>query len=216
MRLFWSLCRLTTVRKLSTLRYVKELLAPRVTRFSYLDAGDTPLSFREVLERWADVNGDGSLDRAFHSQVLSDLPLNAYRWETPVVDLQRFDRPFEFVVLDDPSLDRPEDGSAFRRHFDTATDEQMVLTFQNLGRNAVLVVPTLGGEQVNHCHLASFLNTCTASQESLLWHHVGKAMLKRVSDLPVWLSTAGGGVPWLHVRLDNKPKYYGHRPYRAA
>jgi hypothetical protein len=29
-----------------------------------------------------------------------------------------------------------------------------------------------------------------------------------------WLSTAGMGVPWLHVRLDDRPKDYGHRPYR--
>ncbi|MEM7785724.1 MAG: hypothetical protein AAF623_20425, partial [Planctomycetota bacterium] len=60
----------------------------------------------------------------------------------------------------------------------------------------------------------SFLATCSASQESQLWHHVGKAMLRRVSSEPVWLSTAGGGVPWLHIRLDNSPKYYSHRLYR--
>ncbi len=42
----------------------------------------------------------------------------------------------------------------------------------------------------------------------------GQEMEKRVSDKPVWLSTAGGGVPWLHVRLDNRPKYYSYRPYR--
>ncbi len=33
---------------------------------------------------------------------------------------------------------------------------------------------------------------------------------------PVWLSTAGAGVSWLHVRLDDRPKYYGHGPYRTA
>jgi hypothetical protein len=33
---------------------------------------------------------------------------------------------------------------------------------------------------------------------------------------PVWLSTAGAGVSWLHVRLDDRPKYYGYRPYQEA
>ncbi|MFO1021395.1 MAG: hypothetical protein U0903_11970 [Planctomycetales bacterium] len=33
---------------------------------------------------------------------------------------------------------------------------------------------------------------------------------------PVWLSTAGAGVPWLHVHLDDQPKYYSHAPYRAV
>jgi hypothetical protein len=31
---------------------------------------------------------------------------------------------------------------------------------------------------------------------------------------PEWLSTAGAGVSWLHVRLDDRPKYYGYAPYR--
>jgi Family of unknown function (DUF6940) len=29
-----------------------------------------------------------------------------------------------------------------------------------------------------------------------------------------FFSTAGAGVAWLHVRLDDRPKYYGYPPYR--
>ena len=29
----------------------------------------------------------------------------------------------------------------------------------------------------------------------------------RIDDRPLWLSTAGDGVAWLHVRLDQRPKY---------
>ncbi|MFY0533025.1 DUF6940 family protein [Nannocystis pusilla] len=32
----------------------------------------------------------------------------------------------------------------------------------------------------------------------------------------VWLSTSGSAVPWLHVRLDARPKYYVFGPYRAV
>ena len=194
---------------MENLRFVKDEITAKAFRFYYIDADDRPLSFREVVNRWADKNGDGSLFRAFHCQVLSGVPFQAYRWETPVVDLDRFDLQFEFVVLDDPELDRPEDRSAFSRHFDAAAENQAVVVFESLGRDAVLVAPTPGGGHVNHCHLASFLHTCDARQESHLWYHVGKAMLDRVSDVPVWLSTAGGGVPWLHMRLDSTPKYYG-------
>jgi|TARA_B110000114_G_scaffold61516_1_gene65428 hypothetical protein len=31
---------------------------------------------------------------------------------------------------------------------------------------------------------------------------------------PVWVSTNGGGVSWLHIRLDAKPKYYQYEPYK--
>ena len=38
------------------------------------------------------------------------------------------------------------------------------------------------------------------------------------SDNPhnVWLSTAGDGIAWLHVRLDPSPKYYQHDEYRRS
>ena len=41
-------------------------------------------------------------------------------------------------------------------------------------------------------------------------------MATRVGAAPVWLNTAGAGVPWLHARLDGGPKYYHHAPYRRA
>lgn len=31
---------------------------------------------------------------------------------------------------------------------------------------------------------------------------------------PVWFSTSGMGVPWLHFRLDHRPKYYTFTPYK--
>ncbi len=47
-----------------------------------------------------------------------------------------------------------------------------------------------------------------------LWELVGEAMQRRPSHEPVWFSPAGAGVSWLHVRLDDRPKYYGYEPYR--
>ena len=45
-------------------------------------------------------------------------------------------------------------------------------------------------------------------------YRLADAIAARVGAEPVWLSTAGAGVPWLHVRLDDRPKYYGFGPYR--
>jgi hypothetical protein len=53
-------------------------------------------------------------------------------------------------------------------------------------------------------------------QKHALWMLVGVAMQRRLNNRPVWLSTAGAGVSWLHVRLDDRPKYYGYRPYRET
>ena len=69
-----------------------------VLKFSYVNRNDDRLSFREVVKLWADENQEGSLFRAFHCQILSDVGFNAYRWETPVVDSECCDRPFEYVT----------------------------------------------------------------------------------------------------------------------
>ena len=63
-------------------------------------------------------------------------------------------------------------------------------------------------------HLAAFVRGAPAQQRHVLWQRVADAMMRRLSGQPVWLSTAGAGVSWLHVRLDDRPKYYSFSEYR--
>jgi protoheme ferro-lyase len=46
-----------------------------------------------------------------------------------------------------------------------------------------------------------------------IWRLVAEAVEARLGSAPMWLSTAGLGVHWLHVRLDSRPKYDRHRVY---
>ena len=121
-------------------------------------------------------------------------------------------RPFECVLLNAPELDRPPDPGAFVEHFGKA--EVDVAVFPNLGGDAILVVPGPVGGASAYGHLATFVRHAPAPQRDALWQAVGEAMARRVGVRPVWLSTAGAGVPWLHVRLDDRPKYYVFGPYR--
>jgi hypothetical protein len=105
----------------------------------------------------------------------------------------------------------PQDSEAFAEHF---RPDRSVVTFDNLGGDAMLIAPCPGGERSNYSHLASFVATAPAPQQDALWQAVGRAMEKRIGARPLWVSTAGLGVAWLHVRLDDRPKYYRHAPYR--
>jgi hypothetical protein len=125
------------------------------------------------------------------------------------------DRPFEFVLLDSPELARTPDAQAFAQQFLDAPEETVV-DFPNLGKDAILVVPCPKGPLPAYGHLGAFLRHATEAQRHALWIAVGKAMERRLGSRPVWLSTAGAGVAWLHVRLDDRPKYYGYAPYRTA
>jgi hypothetical protein len=123
-------------------------------------------------------------------------------------------RPFEFVLPDSPGLAQHPDPQAFAEHFAAADKE--VVAFPNLGKDAILVVPCPIIEPSAYGHLAAFARLAPESQRHALWRQVGEAMERRVGGKPVWLSTAGAGVSWLHVRLDDRPKYYGFGPYRRS
>jgi len=150
--------------------------------------------------------------RRFLRDALAGSRFEAFFWETPPVTLDTLDRPFEMALVDAPALARTEaDPSAFADHFAHTTAD--VVTFANLGRDAVLVVPSPRGPQSAYGHFARFLREGAAEQVDVVLAEVGRAATARVSATPMWMSTAGLGVSWLHVRLDDRPKYYRHAPY---
>lgn len=178
----------------------------QVHRFNLLDGGDA-LSYAAVLDSW---ENDESF-RSFFLMLLKEVPFSAYRWETPPVTSHNRDQPFEFAIVRDPKLEVAPDPSPFAAHL--AEAEADVAVFKNLGGDADLVAPCPQGPETAYGHLASFAREAPASQNHTLWQTVAQVMKRRIGDRPIWLSTAGGGVAWLHVRLDIRPKYYQHRPY---
>jgi hypothetical protein len=185
-----------------------EELSIGCTRFT-IDLDASPVSYAEVLRRW---QNDVSF-RSFFTGLLADAPYAAFRWETPPITAATAKRPFEFVLLDSPELARNADRGAFAEHFKRGVTEGVV-EFANLGKDAIMVVPCPSGPDSAYVHLAAFVRQAPEPQTHALWSAVGAAMERRLSTMPVWLSTAGAGVAWLHVRLDDRPKYYGHAPYR--
>lgn len=178
----------------------------RGSRFPvYLDA--RPATFAEVIHAW---QTDADFCSWFNA-LLADAPYSAFRWETPAVTSDTAARPFEFVLLDSPSLARRPEPEAFAEHFAGTTP---VVTFPNLGGDAILVVPAPVAGPDAYGHLAAFVRRAPEPQRHALWQSVGEAMARRIGAIPVWLSTAGAGVSWLHVRLDDRPKYYGFAPFR--
>lgn len=173
-----------------------------------MERDGVPVSFGDVMAGWQ----RDSAFRAFFIEVLAQVPLEAFRWETPPVTRDTPDQPFEFVLLDAPELKRPADPADFVEHFRNAASGE-VIEFANLGGDALMVVPTPTEPGAACAHLAAFARGAPADQQHALWQRVGRALERRLGERPVWLSTAGAGVPWLHVRLDDRPKYYGYEPW---
>ncbi|MEL7024159.1 MAG: hypothetical protein AAGL69_10465 [Pseudomonadota bacterium] len=183
-------------------------LDDRLHRYQIIENGGC-VSFGSAFQLLRD-------DPQFRSILIAALvesPFSAYRWETPSVTRETADRDFEFVLLGAPGLKRAPDPSVFAEHF-KADVERSVVAFENLGGDAMMVVPCPVGDSSKYCHLADFVRTAPQAQAHALWQAVGEKASARLSHRPMWINTAGGGVAWLHVRMDSTPKYYHHAPYR--
>ncbi len=184
----------------------EELANVRGLRFA-IDFDSRPATIADVLHGW---QNDADF-RSLFNLLLAEVPFTAFRWETPAVTTATMSQSFEFVLLDSPGLARRPDPKAFGMHFSRADAD--IAVFPNLGGDAVIVVPYPVADLSANGHLAAFVRLALESQCQALWKAVGDAMGRRIEAKPVWLSTAGAGVSWLHVRLDDRPKYYGFMPY---
>ncbi len=175
------------------------------------EASGNTLTYRDVLELWQQSQSF----RDFFCGLLRESRFERFRWETPVVCQKTLDREFEFVLVNSELLPSWGDPRAFAEHFTEVEEESpQVISFSNLGRNAVLVVPKpLAGPEA-YPQLAAFIRHAPLAQQHEFWCVVATQMKQRMNERPVWLSTAGMGVSWLHVRLDDRPKYYVWASYK--
>jgi len=152
--------------------------------------------------------------RAVLIEALRAAPFAAYFWETPpTLD---DDRPFECVVIDAPSLRGAQaNPNAFADRF--LEPSRSIASFENLGGDAELIVPR-PLDSWDGAHLAAFIRSAPDELVHDLFRAVAESAVRRLGTRggPIWVSTAGLGVSWLHVRLDARPKYYAHGPYRDA
>lgn len=185
--------------------FSKHILGADTHHYTY-QRDKSDLTYGDVLHQW---QHDAEF-RSFHIQTMQSISFLAYRWETPPISTQTHNRPFEFVVIDAPYLDRPVRRQDFAEHFQI---DDSVADFPNLGGNAWLIVPVSDVSSSTYTHLGSFTRLAGAPQQHALWQRVGLCMAARGNEKPLWLSTAGDGVAWLHVRIDTRPKYYHHQPY---
>jgi len=167
------------------------------------------LTVRSWIQALCDQDAGHALEQA-----IAESGFDAVFWECPPVRDTTLDDPFECVLVHSSALARVKANPApFRHVLDSAAP---VATFDNLGGDATLVVPT--SQASNNCypHLAQFCRTAPDDQRRAVWRALGEAIHPRVQQRPIWVSTSGLGVYWLHFRLDSRPKYYTHRPYRAV
>lgn len=181
-----------------------------------------PVGLPHLLQALHDTREGGSSD-ALCKALANSVPYRAFAVEFPALQslhAASSEPPTAaFRVVDSPVLANANVDSKPFKHMlssDTCKAPPYIAVFKNLGGDATLVAPCPHPDATSdlkeYAHIASFVRLAPAEQQRQLWHIVALELERSVSasnsSKPVWLSTAGEGVFYLHVRLDSSPKYY--------
>ncbi|MCP4382926.1 MAG: hypothetical protein GY798_16155 [Hyphomicrobiales bacterium] len=170
------------------------------------------LAFADVLDLWE------------RDPTFADFFISLFRrtgrercvWETPALSNRSLAQEFECVIHDAPGYVGQPDRRTFADYFDADNAPDGIVAFENIGGDAFLIVPSPYRADADYSGLADFFREAPISQQRGLWREVGRHAKRRLSGRPLWVSVAGGGVQWLHIRLDSFPKYYRYRPYTKS
>ena len=112
---------------------------------------------------------------------------------------------YEDEYLEYPSLPHQQDYTPFQEYINASKDKRVV-SFYNLSKDTVLVVP-MPRKNKNFATLKHFVDNASNQQQGAFWKHVAQ-LLETTTDGGYFVSVHGHGVPYLHVRISRTPKYY--------
>tara|TARA_Y100000310_G_scaffold255230_1_gene262573 strand:- start:517 stop:999 length:483 start_codon:yes stop_codon:yes gene_type:complete len=127
-------------------------------------------------------------------------------WRTSRLD-KNGKLPYKQEFLINKFLSDKQDYSFFNNYI-KKTKNKYVVTFPNLSGDTILIVP-IPKKGKNYAHIKNFIDNASITQQKAFWKQVVKTAKKQLKMYDhIWISTHGLGVPYLHVRISNKPKYY--------
>lgn len=127
---------------------------------------------------------------------------------------------FQFVIInaDHTSLKtHVADFSDFQEYH--TKKNEYIIQFPSLSKDSLLIVPVpLKGINIeNYSSISPFMKFANKKQIYEIWTKVSQALIRSLQtdkNKSFWLSTSGLAVPWLHIRIDTKPKYYHYQPFK--
>lgn len=170
-----------------------------------------PLSYEKVVHYWQ----DNFEFRVFYFSILEDAPFEAFFWENPPITKLNSQQAYEFVLVNSPQLSGIVANSrTFQAQWTAATAGQTVVAFENLSGDAELIAPCPLVSHAIYAHFATFIRQAPEDQKHDLFMLLAASLRHSIRNQPLWVSTSGLGVYWLHIRLDTRPKYYTYQAYR--
>lgn len=162
-------------------------------------ANNKPLTWQQVAQRLT-ANSDF---RLLWNQTWAELPFD-FEWK-PVPIHPYTAKTRAFFVIAFPAKFRPANPQDFQHYLDELAPGELTAKFDNHSGDAQLLIPARTGE---YGHIAAFCRTAKVEAVQALWQEVGKICERAITQKKrIWCNTHGHGVPWLHVRFDQRLKY---------
>lgn len=167
------------------------------------------------MKRQFDIGGESYEFRDFYISILKGSSFDAFFWENPPVTKLNIKQAYEFVLVHSSQLSKVSaDLKPFLKQFGSNQTSRSVIAFENLGRDAELIVPCPVVAESEYAHFSAFVKNAPKDQAHELFVVLANSLKSKIGKKPLWVSTSGLGVYWLHIRLDMRPKYYSFQPYK--
>lgn len=131
---------------------------------------------------------------------------NKFMWNTSVIKNNGNSKFIEKFRVND-KLPIQQNFNSFKSHIKKSKNKY-VTSFYNLNKDTILVVP-VHRRYKNYATIKDFCDNASITQQKYFWKEVAK-LIKNIikKEKYIWVSTHGLGVPYMHIRISNKPKYY--------
>ena len=133
----------------------------------------------------------------------------AFFWQTKCITSLKDNYVEEFI--ENKRLDIMEENSSFYSNYIKSSTNKYATSFYNLSKTSILIIP-IPRTGKKFTTLKHFIDNASLEHQKKFWKYVSKeikSFLKQYGQ--VCISTHGLGVPYLHIRLDQTPKYYSSK-----
>lgn len=149
--------------------------------------------------------------RQLWNQTWADIPFD-FLWQ-PVPIHPNFTTTHPFFAILIPSSFGRANPKPYQEYLQNLKPHEQVATFSNLSGDALLVIPKATG---NYGHIAAFCRLASVDLQQALWKRVGEIAQNAIEkEDSIWCNTHGHGVTWMHVRFDQRLKYFTLLPAKT-
>jgi len=103
-----------------------------------------------------------------------------------------------------------QDSASFDKEINKAIRKgnKYATSFTNLGGDAILIIP-IPRQEKNFATIKDFMDNASTTHQREFWKYASKIIQHLLTtESKIYINTHGLGVPYFHLRIDTKPKYY--------